>query len=154
MNPRFDGAITTPDEEIPDSSLVPEPERPARPAMVEAAAAILIVVGVAGIAAQVLAIVGGTAVPSPGAEPILLLQYALIVETILIGLLVRAGRAWILCVNVVAVILFLDLTAVPSGNVFGLLFSILDAIVFVTLIRNKWWFDWRPPLEPLLEAEA
>jgi hypothetical protein len=145
MNPRFEGAITTREDGVLDSSLVPQPERPPRPAMVEAAAAILIVVGVAGIAAQVLAIVGGTAVPSAGAEPILLLQYALIVLTIVIGLLVRAGRSWLLSVNVVAVILFLDLTAVPSGNVFALIFSVLDAIVFVTLIRHRWWFEWRPP---------
>ena len=152
MNPRFEGAITTPEDEVLNSSLVPEPERPPRPAMVEAAAAILIVVGVAGIAAQVLAIAGGTAVPSAGAEPILLLQYALIVLTIVIGLLVRAGRAWLLSVNVVAVILFLDLTAVPSGNVFALIFSVLDAIVFVTLIRHRWWFEWRPPAPGTGEA--
>ena len=113
--------------------------------MVEAAAAILIVVGVAGIAAQVLAFVGGTAVPSAGAEPIVVIQYALIGLTIVIGLLVRVGRAWSACVIVVAVLLLLDLAALPSGNGFALIFSALDAIVFVTLIRHRWWFQWQPP---------
>jgi hypothetical protein len=148
MSQRFEGAITTPVDEPRDSSLAPPPERPRRPIMVEAAAAILIVGGVAGAAAAVLTLASGIAPPA-GGEPILVIQYALIVLTIAVGLLVRAGRWWLLCVNVVAVLLFLDLTAVPSGNGFAILFSLLDAIVFVTLIRHRRWFDWRPP-----DAEA
>lgn len=131
-----------PDTSVPpDTSAQPDTSAlPIRPAMIEAAAAILIVVGVAGAAAQVLALAAGTAVPATGAEPLLVVQYALIVLTIAAGLLVRAGRAWLLCLGVVAVILLLDLAAIPSGSVFALLFVGLDAIVLVSLVRHRSWF--------------
>jgi hypothetical protein len=144
MSQRFEGAITTPADEPRDSSVLPPPERPPRPILVEVAAAILIVGGAAGALAAILSVASGVKAPV-GAEPIVLIQYALIVLTVVVGLLVRNGRAWLLCVNVAAVLLFLDLTAVPSGNGFAILFSILDAIVFVALIRHRAWFGWRPP---------
>ncbi len=122
--------------------------------MVEAAAAILIVVGVAGIAAQLLALIDGTEVPAAGAEPILVVQYLLIASTIVIGLLVRAGRAWPICVSVATILLLLDLIAVPSGNLFAILFSVLDAVVVVTLLRHKAWFDSRRSAGAAVEVEA
>jgi len=76
---------------------------------------------------------------------VLVIQFGLSVLTIVIGLLVRAGRAWIVCVGVVAVILFLDLTAIPSGSVFAIIFAIFDGIAFVALIRHRAWFQWQPP---------
>ena len=92
--------------------------------------------GVAGIAAQVLAIVEGTAVPSTGAEPILLHPVrAHRADDRRPGCSSARGERGSAVVTVVAVILFLDLTGVPSGNVFALVFSLLDAIVFVSLIR-------------------
>jgi len=127
------------------SDIASSPARQVRPVMIEAAAAILIVVGVAGAAAQVLALVDGTAVPATGGEPLLFIQYALIVLTIAAGLLVRAGRAWLLCVGVVVVILFLDLAAIPSGNVLAFVFAALDLVVLVSLLRHRSWFAGRAP---------
>jgi hypothetical protein len=148
-----DGVSPTPEVGRPDASVIPELAHPPRPPMVEAAAAILIVVGVAGIAAQLLALIDGTEVPAAGAEPILVVQYLLIASTIVIGLLVRAGRAWPICVSVATILLLLDLIAVPSGNLFAILFSVLDAVVVVTLLRHKSWFDRRPSAAAM-EVEA
>ncbi len=63
--------------------------------------------------------------------------------TLIVGLLVRAGRAWLLDVNVVAVILFLEVTALPSPV--AIVFALLDAIVLFALIRHRSWFE---PAEP------
>jgi hypothetical protein len=66
------------------------------------------------------------------------------VLTIVIGLLVRRGQAWLLCINVVAVLLFVELTAIPGGSATAAVLAVLDAFVFVALSRNRDWFDWRP----------
>ncbi|MEO6207314.1 MAG: hypothetical protein ABIP77_05120, partial [Candidatus Limnocylindrales bacterium] len=54
---RFDGAITTPADggEITDQSIVPDPERPPRPILVEVAAAILIVGGLTSLVGSLAA---------------------------------------------------------------------------------------------------
>ena len=111
---------------------------------IEASAANIIVGGVASAFAALLTLVDGQRPPA-GAEPVIAIQYALIALTIFVGVQVRRGRAWLLCVTVVAVILFLDLSGVPSGNALAMMFATLDAFVFVTLIRHRAWFDWRPP---------
>ena len=72
-----------------------KPIRPARPARVELAAAILIIGGIVGLI-QVVA--SATAVPV-GAEPFLAGTVALDAGSIAIGLLIRTGRAWLLAVN-------------------------------------------------------
>lgn len=66
----------------------------------------------------------------------------LIVLTVLVGLLIRAGRGWVLAISVVAIALFLELTALPST--FAIVLSVLDAVVLFALIRYRSWFDWRP----------
>ena len=63
----------------------------------------------------------------------------LAVLTIIVGILVRAGRAWGLALNVTAIVLFLEATALPSP--FAVLFLALDAIVFVALVRHRAWFE-------------
>jgi hypothetical protein len=145
MTRRFEGAITTP-EEASDSTLVPVAQRPARPVSIEIASAILVVGGLVAIVGTMAAVLGlDPDAADPGARPVIALILVLNVLTIVIGLLVRRGRAWLLCINVVAVLLFIELTAVPSGSATAAVLAILDAFVFVALSRNRAWFDWRPP---------
>ena len=63
-----------------------------------------------------------------------------------IGLLIRAGRWWRLCINVVAIAMFLYLTRFP--NPIAVLYLILDTVVFFALIRHRAWFDWDPSQAP------
>jgi hypothetical protein len=145
MTRRFDGAITTPEETF-DSTVVPAAQRPSRPVSIEIASAILVVGGFVAIVGTMAAVLGlDPAAGAPGARPIIALILALNVLTIVIGLLVRRGRAWLLCINVVAVLLFVELTAVPGGSATAAVLAVLDAFVFVALSRNRGWFDWRPP---------
>jgi hypothetical protein len=145
MTRRFDGAITTP-EETPDSTLVPVAQRPPRPVSIEIASAILVVGGFVAIVGTVASVLGlDPDAADPGARPVIALILALNAFTIVIGLLVRRGQAWLLCINVVAVLLFIELTAIPSGSATAAVLAILDAFVFVALSRNRAWFDWRPP---------
>ena len=145
MTRRFEGAITTPDDEIPDSSLVPEPERPPRPMLVELGAAILIVGGFTSVIGWIAAAIFGSPIPTD-AGPVPLIVVGLNVVVIAIGLLMRSGRLWRLCVNFVAVTIFLYLTFFP--NPIAVFYLFLDTIVFVGLVRHRWWFEWKPRNAP------
>jgi lysylphosphatidylglycerol synthetase-like protein (DUF2156 family) len=143
MSRRFEGAITTaPEDEPQDSSLPPPAERPDRPVIIEIAAAILIVGGITAI----LGTAGATlsAGSAPRTTPILALELGLDVLMVAIGLLVRAGRAWLVCINVVAVLVFLEFTAVPSGSAIAITLAVVDSIAFIGIARHRAWFDWRP----------
>jgi hypothetical protein len=131
---RFAGAVTGPEDggEPPDASLVPAPVRGRRPPLIELAAAILIVGGITSL----LGVLGTL---EAATELLDLVFVGLGLATIVVGLLVRAGRAWLLDINVVAIILFLELTALPSGV--AIVFAALDAIVLVALFRHRAWFD-------------
>jgi hypothetical protein len=110
--------------------------RPARPAVVELAAAILITSGVLGLVGAI-----GAASDLPaGTELLFVLTAALNVGSLVIGLLVRTGRAWLLAVNYVAVLGFLDFTGAPASGL-ALLLGIADVIVVVILLAQKPWFD-------------
>ena len=109
---------------------------PARPAVVELAAAILITSGVLGL---VGAIGAGSDLPA-GTEMILVLTAALNIGSLVIGVLVRGGRAWLLAVNYVAVLGFLDFTGAPASGL-ALLLGIADVIVVIILLVQKPWFD-------------
>ncbi len=143
---RFDGAITTPDEarEPTDQTVLPEPARPRRPVLIEIAAAILIIGALMSFVGTVGYQVGGGDV-----GPIGVLVLGLNLLTVVVGFLIRGGRAWVLAINVVAIALFLELTALPSGLAFIL--ATLDSIVLFALFRHRGWFDWRPP-EPMRPA--
>ncbi len=139
---RFAGAVTVPAESArlrSDPDLVPV--RPRRPLLLEFGAAILIVGGLVGV-------FGRMAAPDlVTSGPLELALLALNGLLIVVGLLVRAGRAWVLDLNVVAIALFIELTALPSGV--AIVFAGLDAIVLAALLRHRAWFDpatW--PLEP------
>lgn len=132
---RFEGAVTGPADGAPrDASLVPAPVRGRRPPLIELAAAILIVGGTTSL----LGVLGTL---DPATELLDLVFIGLALATIVVGLLVRAGRAWLLDINLAAIILFLELTALPSGV--AIVFAALDAIVLVALFRHRSWFD--PP---------
>jgi hypothetical protein len=129
-SPRFEGAVTTPDE-VPDQTVVPPPERPRRPILIEIASAILIVGGLTGFAG-VLSVTG----------PLQVLVLTINLLTIVVGVLIRSGRAWVLALNVVVIAIFLELTAL--GTTFGIVYLILDSIVLFALLRHRPWFDWSP----------
>jgi hypothetical protein len=116
--------------------------RPARPAAVELAGAILIVSGVLGLIGAVGAAPGLPA----GTEVLFVVTAALNLGSLVIGLLARSGRAWLVAVNYVAVLGFLDLTA-GAGSGLALMLGVADVIVVVILLLNKPWFDamrrWR-----------
>jgi hypothetical protein len=137
---RFEGAITTP-EQAADSTIEPVPARPPRPAIIEFSAAILVVGGLFALFGTLAGVV------SQGAEsqipPVFVVLFVVLdVLTVAVGLLIRMGRSWVLAINVVAISLFLDLTALPSPV--AVLFATMDAFVFFALFRHRWWFDWRP----------
>lgn len=133
---RFEGAITTPEPGAGprDASAEPAPVQPTRPLLLEFAAACLVVGGLTGL----LGIVGSSD-RMPTAPIVDALFIGLDILAIVVGLLVRAGRAWVLALNVVAVVLFLEITALPSGV--AIVFAALDTIVLFALIRHRAWFD-------------
>ena len=110
--------------------------RPSRPAAIELAAALLIVGGVLGLVGTIAAAPGLPA----GTEPLVLITAALDVGAVVLGILVRFGRAWLVAVNYVAVLGFLDLTA-AVGSGFALMLGIGNIVVVVILFLFKRWFD-------------
>lgn len=128
--------------------LEPNPEAdepasaPSRPAWVEFAAAILIVNGALGLFGAVSSV---GSLPA-GAEPFLVLAVALSVGSIVAGVVVRLGRLWIVAVNYVAVLGFLDLLG-AGGSPLALMLGAADILVVVILLLRKPWFDamgrWR-----------
>ncbi len=142
---RFAGAVSGPEEGAPpgDASIVPAPSRPPRPLLIEIAGAILIVGGLTSI-------LGSLGTLDPNADALDIVFLGLGALTVVVGLLVRAGRAWVIDVNVVAVVLFLELTALPSAV--AIVFAALDTIVLFALIRHRAWFDrdtWIAPSQPM-----
>ena len=116
--------------------------RPSRPAPVELAAAILIVGGIVGLI-QVTSSAGD--VPA-GAQQFLAATVALGAGSIVLGLLIRRGRAWLLAVNYAAVLGFLDLLG-AGASPFALMLGLADLLVVGILLATKAWFDavrsWR-----------
>jgi hypothetical protein len=107
-----------------------------RPAAIELAAAILIVGGMLGL----LGAIGGGASLPPGTELLLTLTIAVDIATIVVGVLIRLGRLWIVDVNYVAVVGFLDLTAAGTSPL-ALLLGIADVAVVVILVLHRPWFE-------------
>ena len=125
---------------LPDESELstnePGPPPPSRPLGVELAAALLIVGGVINLIGGISSIPGLPA----GAVPLFAVTVALAIGSIVIGLLVRLGRAWLVAVNLAAVLGFLDLLA-AGGSPLSLMLGLSDILVVVILFRDKSWFD-------------
>ena len=72
--------------------------------------------------------------------PLFAVTVALAIGSIVVGLLVRLGRAWLVAVNLAAVLGFLDLLA-AGGSPLSLMLGLGDILVVVILFRHKPWFD-------------
>ena len=109
-----------------------------RPVLVELASAVLVV----GAAVNLLISVDGlVAFASAGGDIGIPTVITIVVATftLALGLAVRFGRLWLLTVNVMAVIGFLELLSQTSV---GLLFGVLDVFVVLALVRERPWFEW------------
>lgn len=122
----------------------PGMRRPPRPVAVEVATAFVIVSGAMSVLLSIEAFSRMNELGSAGRElalPSLGLGFA----NILLGLLLRYGRAWLIGINVLAIAGFLELiSATPMGLVTGA----LDAIAVVVLMVHRPWFTWRPGRVP------
>jgi hypothetical protein len=103
---------------------------------VELAAAILIVGGIFNLIGAVLGAFSSAATT----DPFLWLTSALNVTSLVLGVLTRSGRAWLVTLNYAAVLGFLDLLGAAS-NPSALMLGIAEVLVVLILIRNKAWFD-------------
>jgi len=123
---------------LDEASAAPAEERvrPSRPAAIELAAALLITGGALGLVGTIAALPDLPA----GTEPVVLITAALDVGAVVLGFLVRFGRAWFVAVNYVAMLGFLDLTA-AAGSGFALMLGVVDIVVVVILVLFKEWFD-------------
>jgi hypothetical protein len=112
--------------------------RPNRPALIELAAALLIVAGILGLVSLFA--------PDPnrpeGLEGLTLLTILLNVVQVVVGVLVRMGRLWIFDVNYVAVLGFLDLVGAADSSL-ALLLGLIELGVLVVLFMYRSWFDGR-----------
>ena len=122
-----------------------EPARPTRPGLIELAAAVLIVSGLIRLFVVALAI---GAPPEAGVEATptrVVVETGIQALTIAAGVLVRMGRAWIVVVNVVVVLAFIQIISV--AGVVSLTFAILFAAASAIVYAHRPWFEamreWR-----------
>jgi hypothetical protein len=138
---------------LPDESELaadePGPPPPSRPIAVELAAALLIVGGVINLIGGISSIPG---LP-PGTVPLFAVTVALAIGSIVVGLLVRLGRAWLVAVNLAAVLGFLDLLAAGASPL-SLMLGLSDILIVVLLFRSKPWFDALRLRRASADAEA
>ncbi len=118
-------------------------DRPLRPAAVEFAAAVLVVGGFVSIlgSIQTIAQLSSNGSPVDGLAP---LTIGIGLGLMILGLLVRSGRAWLVAINVVAIVGFLELT---SASIAGIVLGTLDVLVVLALAAERPWFQWRPPAD-------
>ena len=118
-------------------------DRPRRPVAVEFAAAVLVVGGFVSVLGSIQALAQmqaeGASIDGLGVVTI-----GIGVVLMVLGLVVRSGRGWLLAINVVAVLGFLELT---SGQLAGIVLGTLDVLVVLALAAERPWFQWRPPAE-------
>ena len=113
------------------------PERasmPPRPVSVELAAAILIVTGVIGIITAVGASVSGST------DPFTWVGVALNMGSVILGVATRVGRLWLVTLNYVAILGFLDILG-SAASPQALMVGLAEVLVVVILILRKPWFD-------------
>ena len=110
--------------------------------LVELATAILIVGGALGFVTSIEAL---SRMADRGEVEIPVASVSLLIgsASVVLGLLLRTGRAWLIGINLVAIAGFLELI---SGTIVGLLYGALDVFVVLALIAARDWF--RQPLTP------
>ena len=119
----------------------PEIERPRRPILVEVAAAILIVFSATDV---LISFEGMAAAPTQLGRALAATSVSVGLLLVILGYFVRKGRAWLLALNVAAIAAFLELQTLSFVGLLGALF---DMLVVGILLRERWWFQWRPPDE-------
>lgn len=107
---------------------------PPRPALVELAAAILILGSGIGLATAIVSTLAGAR------DPFAWLTVALNVGSIALGLATRLGRLWIVTLNYAAVLGFLDILG-ASTNPQALMIGLSEVAVVLILVARKPWFD-------------
>ncbi len=119
----------------------PGMRRPPRPTAVELATAIVIVSGAVGVLISVEAFVRMSELGSAGTD-LTLPSLAIGLAMVVLGILLRYGRAWLVGVNVLTIAGFLELI---SGAPIGLVFGALDVIAVILLLVHRPWFAWKLP---------
>lgn len=123
------------------STETPEVERPRRPVLVEVAAAILIV---GSVTDAIISFEGMATAPTTVARVLAATSVSVGLLLVILGFLIRSGRAWLVTLNFVAVAAFLELQTL---SFVGLLAGIFDMVVVGILLRERAWFQWVPPVE-------
>ncbi|HEV8697650.1 MAG TPA: hypothetical protein VGQ89_08155 [Candidatus Limnocylindrales bacterium] len=113
-----------------------------RPILVELASAFLVIGGALSVLMSVET-VARMAGQGRIEASVALISLIIGAASVALGLLLRAGRAWLIGVNLIAVAGFLELT---SGTIVGLLYGAIDVFVVVALVATREWF--RQPLTP------
>jgi hypothetical protein len=121
---------------------------PPRPPLVELASAVLIVGGIVNLIGALAA----TFASAGTVDPFLWLTLALNVAWLVLGILTRYGRAWLVTLNFAAILGFLDILG-SAANPSALMLGIAEVLVVVILIRHKPWFDAMRETRALLAAE-
>ena len=114
-------------------------ERPRRPILVEVAAALLIVFSATDV---LISLEGMATAPTQAGRVLAATSVSIGLLLVILGSFVRKGRAWLLALNVAAIAAFLEL---QSLSFVGLLAAASDMLVVGILLRERWWFQWRPP---------
>lgn len=124
----------------PIADQAPAPRRAfhPRPLLVEIASAVLIVGGAINLLLSVDVLIR---LAQEGTEIGVLTVISIAIGTLNLGLglAIRVGRLWLVTVNVIAVIAFLELI---SATPIGLFFGAFDVLVVLALVRERPWFDW------------
>jgi hypothetical protein len=124
-----------------------ELDRPRRPASIEAGAAILIVGGLFGVIQTVVVDLPDLPLDQ-GLPGQLVVGLALDGIAIALGLLMRRGQSWTVCLNGAALYAFLYLSAFP--NPLGVALGLAHLYVVAALTYQRRWFDamrdWRASL--------
>jgi len=122
------------------ASATPAAARPPRPILVELAGAILVVGGIISLLTSIEVVFAMDQQGQP-LDAFSVISLAIGLGFIVLGILTRYGRAWLVTVNVVAVVAFLELI---SATIVGLFFGALDVIVVLALFYERPWFQWQP----------
>jgi len=117
------------------------PPAPRRPASIEAAAGIAIGEAVFGTINALFT----PRAQGPDDTMIVGLTVALQLLGFVVGILIRTGRSWLICLNVAAVFGFLYLSAFPDPV--SILLGVGQLVIVATLTSRRGWFDemrdWR-----------